>query len=425
MVARRRSWQTSAMSAKPSIASLSCVVFVWSVSSGVFGCVGSGTAALDAGVGLDAGVAIDDASARDAVTADAGAADVGLDDSGATQADADAGRAEDAGAAADASASADLGVDAGAACPPPPRCDPTPPAVGPTEPFRRTISRVTTLGNPRHRGRDLYLRPGQPAWAMAKIAYGVNDDDLQGEDVEVFLRTGCTGPWSLVARVTTTNDGDHPTVLGVEDTGGRVYLALPTLPVGRHLLFFSVVGDRSSTEAAIEVLPDGARVVVTDIDGTLTSSEWAAVTDVIGLAPPEAHPGAAELMTAFVARGYHVLYLTARPEWMGAVTRAWLPLRGFPPGVLHTTLRFTGAVGSSAANYKRDELSAFAAELARTPAYAFGNKASDAEAYANAGIAPANSFYFDLDAAEARGGVVHADYRALAPVAAGAPPGCR
>ncbi len=383
-------------------------------------CAASVGCGAGAGVDLDAGLGAGTTDAG-AGTTDAGDRDAGAGTTDAGGAGPDA--SDDAGRAADAAP--ELGVDAGAACPPPPSCELTPPTVGPTESFRRAISRVTALGNPRHRGRDLFLRPGQPAWAMAKFAYGVNDDDLQGEDVEVFLRTGCAGPWSLVGRVTTTNDGDHPTVLGVEDTGGRVFLPLPALPVGRHLLSFSVVGDRTSTEAAIEVLPDGARVVVTDIDGTLTSSEWAAVTDVIGLAPPEAHPGAAELMTAFAARGYHVLYLTARPEWMGAITRAWLPLRGFPPGVLHTTLRFTGAVGSRAADYKRDELASFAAELARTPAYAFGNKASDAEAYANAGIAPANSFYFDLDAAEARGGVVHADYRALAPVAAGAPPGCR
>jgi phosphatidate phosphatase PAH1 len=184
-----------------------------------------------------------------------------------------------------------------------------------------------------------------------------------------------------------------------------------------------VAGDLTYAEQFIEVIRPQARVVVTDIDGTLTSSEYAALTDVAGLPPAEAHPGAADMLWAFAIRGYKVFYLTARPEWMTPLTREWLPLRGFPPGVLHTTLSKIGAVGSSATDAKTKELAWLHATTTIVPSYAFGNKTSDVAAYGGAGIEPTGCYYYELDG-DAKGGTIHADYTALVAVAEQAPLAC-
>lgn len=390
-----------------------------------------GVAALAAGcghtVGLDAGAppGVDGASADGGAAADASTTDAAQTDAGATSADASPSDAVTSGADAGASR-----PDAGpSTCPARPACDAPLPDVGPATQWRHTASRLSSIGSPRHRGRDLFLRAGQPAWVIGKFAYGVLDDDIKDEDVDVWLLRGCGSTWTRVGTFRTTEDRAHPTVLGVEDTGGRLYVDLTAegqapLEVGRHRVLLSVQADRSAAELFLEVLPASAQVVVTDIDGTLTSSEWAAVTDIIGLAPPEAHPGAADVMTTLVARGYSMLYLTARPEWMTPVTREWLALRGFPPGVLHTTLSALGAVGGPAAAYKTTELASLSTELGLVPAWAFGNKDTDAEAYDNAGVTPAHAYYYGLPAADARGGQVHEDYRGLVPIVAQTPSIC-
>lgn len=260
------------------------------------------------------------------------------------------------------------------------------PDFGPARGFHKTSSKLTAkIGSPRHRGRDLFLLEGQDAWVLGKFAYGLLDDDIKGEEIDVYLLKDCGNTWSLVGTFLTSEDGENKEVHGVIDTGGRLFVNLGSegisLDVGRHRIVMVVAGDLTYAEQFIEVIRPQARVVVTDIDGTLTSSEYAALTDVAGLPPAEAHPGAADMLWAFAIRGYKVFYLTARPEWMTPLTREWLPLRGFPPGVLHTTLSKIGAVGSSATDAKTKELAWLHATTTIVPSYAFGNKTSDVAAY--------------------------------------------
>ncbi|NIR41391.1 MAG: hypothetical protein GWO04_43630, partial [Actinobacteria bacterium] len=132
----------------------------------------------------------------------------------------------DAGVAEDAT----VGVDAAAPtlCPLALACDASPPSPGPTSDWRHSVaSEITVLqGAPRHRGRDLILRADDPQWALAKFAYGAADDDLKDEDVDILLLRGCGTTWERLGTATTTGDGDHATVEGVEDTGGRVYFPI-------------------------------------------------------------------------------------------------------------------------------------------------------------------------------------------------------
>ncbi len=361
----------------------------------------------------------DAATAPDAALAD-----------GAMDARPDAGGPADAGADATPDAHADVGPDASpdagpTSCPPVPRCDGPPPDPGSAEPWRHPVRTAiaTATGAPRHRGQDLFVGEGEDVWALAKFAYGFGDDDLKDEDVEVWLDEGCTGSWTSLGRVATTEDGDHGTVLGVEDTGGWVFLRHGPLPVGRHRLHFVVRGDLSTADQWVQVLPAGARVVVTDVDGTLTESETAEWRTLLSGPSPAVQPGAPEALTALAERGYFLFYLTARPHWLHARTHEWIAERDLPPGVVHTTLGFTGALGSAALDFKVGELADLADRLGIVPTYAIGNKESDAEAFQTAGVAPERRLLYQLDG-NLFGGVRFDDYGTLADEFRSLPPVC-
>jgi hypothetical protein len=313
-----------------------------------------------------------------------------------------------------------------------PACDAPLPAAATRRPFAHNRSSlIVAAGDPRHRGRDLFLLPGSTPWVIGKFAYGPTDKDLDDEDVDVWLLRDCGSSWEKVGTFRTTATlGAHPPVLGVADRGGRIFVdlsktALPGGPlgIGRHRIRMIVTGDGSGADLYLEILQPGARIAVSDIDGTLTEREDAVVGDVVRGSHAEAHPGAAETMRALAGRGYHLFYLTARPDWLVPRTREWLALRGFPPGILHTTTTATGVMGEAAAAFKSAELEALKNATGLVPALAFGNMPSDVTTYASAGISPGRSYYYRLDA-DPRGGVRHDDYRRLLPALSTLPAMC-
>lgn len=330
----------------------------------------------------DGGVRPDGGGPRDATSSDA------------TSSDADASTERDAWIEPDASGDRECALALA--------CDAAAPDPGPEVDWRHSVATTitTSMGAARHRGRDLILREGDPQWALAKFAYGVADDDLKDEDVAVYLLRGCGTTWEELGVATTTDDEAHPTVEGVEDSGGRVYLEIPAslrLGPGRHRIHFVVRGDHSTADQIIEVLPADARFVVTDVDGTQTESETAEWGAVLGGADPGHNPSGPELMTAYARRGYHVLYLTARPDWLSARTHEWLLAHGYPPGIVHTTLGLTGATGSAAITFKQGELEALLTRFPGALDDAIGNTDTDTAAYANVGVPPERSFLYQFD----------------------------
>lgn len=294
--------------------------------------------------------------------------------------------------------------------------------------FKDTYKKgISTAGSPSHRARDVLVTEGKPIWILAKFAYSILDADLKEEPIDVYLSEGCTGDWKKITTVKTSKDDQNTAVEGVADSGGRIYLDLGSLgiklPVGRHRVILQVPADGSYTEMSITVIPTNQQVVVTDIDGTLTSSELAAATEIIGQ-QPSSHESAAAMMQAFAKRDYQIFYLTARPEWLMQKTREWLKDKGFPPGTIHTTNSKAGATGDAASKFKMDELSLLKLNTGLVPAFAFGNKPSDAKAFGEQGINPKQSYYYALDG-DALGGVIHKDYGALINMAEQAAPGCR
>ncbi|MEZ4379823.1 MAG: hypothetical protein R3A79_00640 [Nannocystaceae bacterium] len=276
----------------------------------------------------------------------------------------------------------------GANCAPIPDCDAVPPPKLDNDP---------TPTDNNHRGRDMFYVDGEDQWVLAKFADGgVLDLDYHGDTVRIFLNRGCAGEWEELGTAIASDDGDNPTVEGVEDTGGRIYFKIPEdkkLAPGRHRVHMIVETDKSAADQYIDVVPMGAPIFVSDVDGTLTTSENEEFFDLLLGDIPDANAFAASAFTLLESKGYWPMYMTARPEFLYKRTREFVDLHGFPHGVIHTTLSKSGALGGEAAAYKTGELDMLAAKGLK-PVYAFGNKESDAEAYENGDIQPLENRVF-------------------------------
>lgn len=245
----------------------------------------------------------------------------------------------------------------------------------PIEAWRHSIASpiVTAVGAPNHLGRDLIVKSSTEATLNAKFTYGLISKDLEDEDVRVFL-DDCTG-WVELGDFTTDSDGQI-----------RVPLS-HTLAIGIYEVRFQVLGDASVTTATLHVLPTGTRIVLTDIDGTLTASDRELFEQMLdGSHVPVAYPGAVELTQAHAERGHVVVYLTGRPDWLTGATRGWLGDLDFAAGPLRVAdsntqiLPTEGSVG----DFKKRVIEQLAADYEIDAAY--GNASTDLYAYLGAGL---------------------------------------
>lgn len=316
-------------------------------------------------------------------------------------------------------------------CPAVPTCGAPLPDVGAKRGWRHSVASpvIVNTGFANHRGRDLFLEENADQWVIAKFAYGVTDKDLKDEEVDVWLLRDCAGisaaDWELLGTSITTEENAHASVERVDDSGGRVYFQIPTakrLGPGRHRVHLVVAGDHSATDLYIEVLPHGQKLVVTDVDGTLTTAENEEFTALLTGNLPGVNPSAPEALRAIVSRGYRPFYLTARPEFLVGRTREFLDVYGFPPGIVHTTTTLTGATGSAAVGYKSGELSDVY-QKGFTVLFAIGNTASDAEAFAGAGVADGQRLAYQFTDSSF-GCTRFDDYATLIPTFTGLALGC-
>lgn len=276
------------------------------------------------------------------------------------------------------------------ACPPAPACDGPLPNVGPARPWNHITSSVTAAtGFANHRGRDLILLPTADQWIIGKFAYGVIDKDIHDEEVDVWLERDCAGSWEKLGTELTTNDGDHPTVEGVDDSGGRIYYqvsAQKKLGIGRHRALLVVAGDLTTTEVLIDVVPAGTVYFLSDIDGTLTTTETEEYSALLTASVSDAHPDSPAALSLLAQKKYRPLYLTARPEFLVGRTREFVKTHGFPKGIVRTTLAL-GATGTAATSFKQSAIDALL-QKGFLVGYAFGNTVSDADAYFLTNIQP-------------------------------------
>ena len=298
--------------------------------------------------------------------------------------------------------------------------DVAPPDPGPIRPFAALRSSTISYLGAIHQGRDELLVDGEPQWVLGRFLYGAALS-LLGEEVDVYVLRGCSGTWEKLGTTTTTKQaGEHASVDGVDDGGGRVFLPIPAdraLGLGRHRIRMVVAGDHTVAEQFIEVLPKGTKLLISDVDGTLTErldTDGSLVCDEESVFPAIAravdgstqqaklHDGASAAYQALAQAGYRPVYLTARPELLAENTRRFLRQnlrndgRGdLPIGVVHTTLSLAGAFDAAAQTFKTDELTRLAAK-GFLLSIGLGNRMSDVAAY-DAMKVPNKFFYENPD----------------------------
>lgn len=258
------------------------------------------------------------------------------------------------------------------------------PCAGPSstrEHWRHTRSRITVgLGSPRHSAVDAIVAHGEAVDLEAKFTYGKLGKDLQDENVRLMLEIRC-GQWDDLGPQLTDRDG-----------WAKVSASRLPSKAGRYRLRWVVGGDGSSVTAALWVVDAGARLVIFDVDGTLTVGDSELFELLVNGKVPTQHDGAADVAQELARRGYQPVYMTARPYLLAGMTRDWLTRQGFPAGPLRTTHTLSeSAPGADVERYKTEALRSLSAgklQLAR----AYGNAMSDVCAYAEAGVPASETF---------------------------------
>lgn len=287
-----------------------------------------------------------------------------------------------------------------------PDCQPRNPFTvsGATTDWRHwSTSLVTLEGASNHRGQDVVVAAGQPQRLIGKFAYGLLDDDLKDEDVELFYQVDppC-GAWVSMGIMATTNDGDKGTLWGVADDGGRIYFELPSQhvrPIGRTPIRMVVQGDHTVAAFTLIVVEPGTQAVVFDIDGTLTTGDSELILDLAtsiynGSHVPEMYPGGPEVVWSWSDKGYLPIYLTGRPDMLRERSQQWLVDMGFPAGAVHLTDTNGQALPTSGgvATYKREFIQKVQTEAQAEFYAAYGNASTDIEGFEGAGIDKARTF---------------------------------
>ncbi|MFC1705738.1 HAD family acid phosphatase [Planctomycetota bacterium] len=282
-----------------------------------------------------------------------------------------------------------------------------PPAQG----FRHTLMGfLASAAAPQHSAQDVILPPGTQAQLPGKFAYGLVSKDLEDEDVRVYLYD-CQA-WRLVNQVTTNNDGRTTAPLDPASLG---------LGLGVYDLRQAVLGDASVTPSQLRIFPAATKLVVFDIDGTLTTSDTELLHDAVNdfFRPlfnrsfvPQAYDAAVDLTNAYAAKGYVLIYLTGRPYWLTRITREWLRDLGFAPGGLHVADSNSQVLPSksSVGDYKKDYLNHLQS-LGYEIVYAYGNATTDIYAYREAGIPLVQTFTIGSHAGEGGTNPIHGGYR--------------
>jgi phosphatidate phosphatase PAH1 len=256
------------------------------------------------------------------------------------------------------------------------RCG-APPKGLPIEGFHHRGSRLAAaLGSPAHHGDDLIALADEDQRITGAIAYSVARKALENEDVTVFACEDAAS-WRQVGEGHTDGDGHFAVVLAGDHR----------LEAGLRDLYVRVAGDGTGVAFVALVAPELAKLVIVDIDGTLTTSEHAFPRSVVLHGAVDAQPYAAAALAHAPAQ---VVYVTARGEHFSNVTHHWLAAHGFPRGPVRLAPGWFAKPGPAALAAKTHVLG----ELARrfTLVAGVGNRASDVAAYAAAGIPPPSIF---------------------------------
>lgn len=208
------------------------------------------------------------------------------------------------------------------------------------------------------------------AKARTTATQGIFSQPLAGELVSLWYYDADAAAWNMLDRGTTDDNGAYAL-----EAGG--FVAPNATPV-----YAMLEADGSCATHRDYVWPSGTKFVVMDIDGTLTLSDDELITQVTDASyMPKMMTAANTLAQTWAAKGYPIIYLTARTHVFDAESRAWLDALDFPKGPI-----ITENGGESADEYKTLWLQRLITDFGWVPYAAYGNATTDITAYANAGI---------------------------------------
>jgi hypothetical protein len=241
-----------------------------------------------------------------------------------------------------------------------------------------------TLGNPGGAVASLYLAEDatpsatpisyRGSKARTPPAQGLFSEPLSGEQVSLWLYAD--EAWSSIGRTTTADDGSYE----LPSTGVTAPNGVP--------VYAMLEADGSCAEHYTFLLAPGSKVVVSDIDATLTTSDSEIVEQALDEADVPAMMTAADrLLQAWAMKGYTIVYLTARPNVLRTETRNWLRDLMFPIGPVITQPYF-----QTAEPYKTLWLKRMVKDFGWNIVAAYGNADTDIAAYENAGILKSQTF---------------------------------
>jgi hypothetical protein len=243
-----------------------------------------------------------------------------------------------------------------------------------------------TLGNPGGVTASVYIADDQqPAVgaihfqgvkARTAPANGFQSTPLADENVSVWVYDSGMKVWTLLGHSKTDGNGqyDLPSTGFVLANGQPVYSMLEA--------------DGSCAVHHDFLFANGAKVVVADIDGTLTASDGELGKQAINIGYVPMMMGAADkLLQAWAQKGYPIIYLTARTHVLRAESRLWLDDIGAPTGPL-----VTANGGKNDDVYKTLWMNRMIHDFGWNVVAAYGNADTDITAYKNAGVPDALIF---------------------------------
>jgi phosphatidate phosphatase PAH1 len=278
-----------------------------------------------------------------------------------------------------------------------------PPAL--SGPAKKTFSKfgntiLAGLYKPWHMAHDTIVKAGTPASITGKFDYdAVLHKDLEGERVHAYLYgTGMSG-WQYVGNYVTDSDGKVNVPLGVR-------------PVGDYVLRFVVEGDLSSTTGYLSVVDAGREAVLFDIDGTLTINDFEAYADYVGVKTASAYYYAPQVVNAYREKGYQVIFLTARPYWVTKDGLEWLDIQKVGRWHYHSNPYGDGPIPPDTQKFKTDYVRHLRDVVGLNIVRAYGNASTDIAAYADGGIAKANTYIIGPNAGKSGTQPIHGEYGA-------------
>lgn len=204
---------------------------------------------------------------------------------------------------------------------------------------------------------------------------GLQSTPLTGEVVSLWQYDPGTMKWSTLGGSLT-------------DSNGQYDIAGSGITVNGQAMYALLEADGSCAAHYSYLLSAGSKVVVTDIDGTLTASDGELLSQLTDITYVPKLMGAADkMLQAWAQKGYPIIYLTARTHILRAESRLWLDDIAAPTGPL-----ITANGGKADDVYKTLWMNRMIHDFGWNVVAVYGNADTDITAYENAGIAKDHTF---------------------------------